>query len=497
MKRSGLFIPSALVLIILALICSRNAPSRVDAAGPLPPPPPKTVPLYYLYNYSSGYHLFTDDYGVKEIAISDGSYTFIKNACYVFSTQVPGTVLLHQLKQIVLVKSGDGDPVNVPRFLYTTSFDEYNQLKKAGWSNAQGNPKIAIYIAPSPLTGTVALYRLRHPSVYSDDLAYFAPGDYDSYYTTDKNEMNSLTQNGWEFVHVEGWVWPGPTTLAEPPPPAPPESYYIQLLSDLGCNTLEMPGKITCPKQGYFDCDYYRKEGKIKVAACSPNFNLTDFNKAESLLVKLGCKRFLGRPGEYICESWDSGEACDAAIKTSKGLITKCHTPRKLLVLSYQNSFGRKPTDQETSYWSTQLKAKSIDYKDLMQAHRQWLMSQAASAERKALANRSVYEAFGRYPTVEELDNLADLVAKGKNYEELVKGHVDWMLGGTPQSTNELRETIKRAFKACRFNPPTDPDIQEWIALAKVQRLSFKKLIMALKSKWGFPTGAPDLFPPG
>lgn len=488
MKRNRLLISCALALVVLALVTSTDVPSRVDAANFLPSSPPQTVPVFELFNSSSGYHLYTANKEAKDKLISKGEFQLIKIAYNVFQTQVPGTVKFHSLVDIITVKWANGSVRDSERHLYTTSTDEFTNLQKYGWHDLG----FVGYIAPNQLPGTVKLYRLVHPEDFSPDpdaSVYYPPaGSNDNYYTTDLNEMNYLVQNGWQLVHTEGYVWQEPTTLGEPAPPALPESYYKEQLSDLGCNpVLGLPNQITCTsKAGYFDCEFYRKEGKIKVTACIANFDLAGFNAIESTLVKLGCKRFVGRPGEYLCEDWNGGDYCDDAITKYKGLITKCYTPRKNLVLSYQNSFGRNPANQEIAYWEKQYKAQPISYKDLMKTHHQWLQTEAANGERKGLVNRSYYEVIGRYPTTDEINYWIDnrLKPEGMNYEELRKAQIDWVMS----VKTELHEMVKRAFVAVNNIQPNEAQIQSWMAKASAQKLSFKNLVILMKSQQ-FPKG--------
>lgn len=506
MNRHKLLTCAALALCALALALTMSAPTRTAEAVSPALAPVTASPLYRFYNNSCDYHFYTADPDERANQKKQG-WTEEQMVGYVFRQPAPGTAPLYRLHKYL----GGCDS-----YFYTLNKSEAdNAAQNLAWT-FEG---VACYVSPVQIAGTAPLYRLYKPlteegqALFKSDETHWydfitnaggaefkdAPsavmyGDA-HFYTANGQEKFSAMSGGYKLERTEGYVWTQPVTLgASPKPPAPaplPESYYTEQLFNLGC-TKGPNGGITCPtKMGYFSCEYYRKQGNIKATSCIANFDLASFSKVEANLSDLGCKRFLGRPGEYICESWAGGDACDAAVKTNNGLVTKCFTPRSNLIMSYQNSFGREPTAQEINYWSGEMKAKKLSYKDVMAAHHQWLKSAAAEGERKGITNRSIYEAFGRYATVDEINNITGLIAQdGRNFADLVKGHVAWMTGGSPQQDQELRETIKRAFKKSGNGSPSETQIQDWMAKVKAQKLSFKNLVTALQPASKFPKGS-------
>jgi hypothetical protein len=482
---------AAFLLTVLALASATLTPSHTEAAASPAFAPVTAVPFYRFYQPGYGYHFYTADPDERAALKGQPGWVEEQQEGYVFRQYAPGTVPLYRV-----VKGGvDG---GVEHF-YTINPAEVDAAKPGGWKT-EG---VACFVSPTQIAGTMPLYRLYKP-VNEDALAAVKDaesggafttygnqdiGD-DQFYTIDGKQKFEAIYQGYQLIRAEGYVWTQPVTLGaspKPPSPAPlPESYYTDQLFNLGCGkTAE--GGVTCPtKNGYFTCEYYRKQGNIKATSCVANFDLASFNKIEANIVDLGCKRFAGRPGEYICESWTGGDACDAAVKMGNGLITKCFTPRMFLVASYQKSFGREPTAKEIDYWSGEIKAKKLAYtdmmKNLMAVNSQWVKTAAASAERKGVANRSVYEAFGRYATVDEINTITDKIEKeGTSYADLVKGHMNWLLGGGGQQLPEFIAMIQRAYSAAGLPKPTDAQLQKSVADVTTRRLTFKQLMATLK----------------
>ena len=482
MKRYQLIACGALVLSILALAYSTLTQTHTAAASPAPV---TAVPLYRFYDRNHGFHFYTADPDERAAMKGDSNWSEEQQEGYVFRQQVPGTLPLYRV--------GKGGDFGGSEHFYTIDMAQVKEAAPGGWKN-EG---VACYVSPAQIAGTVPLYRLYtfRGFVYPDGST--ARED-DQFYTIDGKQKFEAMAQGYQLVGTEAYVWTQPVTLGaspKPEPPAPlPESYYTDQLLNLGCK--KIGGGISCPSpQGYADCESYRKQGKIKAPACLiANFDVDGFNKGEANLATLGCKRFLGRVGEYICETWAGGEACDAASNMTGGLVTKCFTPRMNLVSSYQNSFGREPTAKEVDTWAVEIKAKNLTYKDLMQRLSQYLKTPAASSERKGVANRSVYEAFGRYPEPDEVNNITDKIEKeGTSFAALVKGHIDWMLSDSNnlqgKPIKELSAMVHRAYAAAGLPQPKLTD--DWMSKEYAQRLSFKQYVAKLKHGQ-FPKGAPS-----
>lgn len=481
MKRHQLLTCAALVLSIIALAYSTFAPARTAAASPAFTTA-TAVPLYRFLQPGtasktksvSGNYLYTADPNERSVLIGQG-WIEQQQEGYVFRQQVPGTVPLFRVVS--------GESFNL-HFDYTINPAEVDKATSEGWK-MQGP---ACFVSPTKVAGTAPLFRLAwHPK----DIPGGPPPtqgtiDLFQFYTIDEKQKYEAIYSDYQLIRSEGYVWTQPVTLdtiTKPVAPALlPESYYTDALFNLGCAKAQ-GGGITCPsEQGYFSCEYYRKQGNIKATSCLANFDLASFNKIEANLVDLGCKRFLGRPGEYRCESWAGGEACAAAFMSHSSLITKCYSPVSDLASSYRDSFGRMPTAKEIDYWSGEMKMKKLSYKDVMTVHSQWVKSSAAEAERKGVANRSVYEAFGRYPSTEEVNNIAGIIeSKGTSYADLVKGHVAWMTGDGPQQDQALREMIGRAFSNAKKPQPGQAQYNEWMTKVKAQKLTFNQVVALLK----------------
>jgi hypothetical protein len=475
-------------MCISALACSTFAPTRTAAASPAFAPV-TAVPLYRFYDRNHGFHFYTADPDERAAMKGDANWSEEQQEGYCFREQVVGTTALYRV--------GKGGRVGGSQHFYTIDLAQVKNAEPGGWKN-EG---VTCYVSIGQVANTAPLYRLYRPlneaalesyqekaadGVFMNGDEAFSIGD-DQFYTIDGKQKYEALAQGFQLIRVEAYVWTQPVTLntdSKPVPPKPlPESYYTEQLFNLGCSKAA-GGGITCPtKDGYFECEYYRKQGNIKAASCVANFDLASFNKIEANLVDLGCKRWASKAGEYRCESWAGGEACAAAIKTSNGLITKCYSPITDLAVSYRDSFGREPTAKEVEYWSGEIKAKKLTYKDLMKANSQWLKTDAASDERRNLVNRNFFEVFGRVASVDELNYWRDKIEKeGTSYAELRKLNLDWLLGsGGVQQLGEFVAMIQRAYSVAGLPKPTDAQIQKSVAEVSAKRLTFKQLVATLK----------------
>lgn len=164
---------------------------------------------------------------------------------------------------------------------------------------------------------------------------------------------------------------------------------------------------------------------------------------------------------------------------------------QKTIARGYPQSFGQEPTAKELSFWMSEAKAKGYGYVGLLPAYREWLKTPEADAERKSLVFKTFFEVYGRLPTVGESNDYRDSIEKnGQDYSDQIEWLLDRML--LPASffvaghkyeamTNELHDTIKRAFLTAGKGQPTDAQYAAWTAQAKAQQLTFKKLVALLK----------------
>jgi hypothetical protein len=91
-------------------------------------------------------------------------------------------------------------------------------------------------------------------------------------------------------------------------------------LLDRGC-TREGIGIYNCPTiTTYAMCQAYRDSGRVKRCHTSAD---TDKQAAmDKDLFNRGCKRFLGRPDEYLCQTQKAAIACERYHK--EGRIKPC-----------------------------------------------------------------------------------------------------------------------------------------------------------------------------
>jgi len=97
-------------------------------------------------------------------------------------------------------------------------------------------------------------------------------------------------------------------------------------LFSLGCSQVTgKPGEISCPTvQGYETCQYYQRKGELKVTHCSTTADLSAYANIEKDLTEQGCSNFLGRAGQYLCQTWKGAQTCEDYLKKKDGLVTRC-----------------------------------------------------------------------------------------------------------------------------------------------------------------------------
>ncbi|MCA1636126.1 MAG: hypothetical protein LC785_16150 [Acidobacteria bacterium] len=346
MKRATL-ISIALAALMIGLPASYQPIRPVNARAAAGPPVANvsTVPLYRLYAPSTGIHFYTTDVNRRLESMGSG-WKSEGVAAHVLNEQAPGTVTLYVLIIWLRFNDVEGNPV----FGYTTSEQEkttllqapqvpklwggYVYYKKSQW-HFDGSG-IAGYIAPTQLYGTVPLYRLHHlpefgpeeentsslAIVNTDEHKYrkCRPSSFDNFYTTSEEEKaKAITDYGYKFVGVVGYVWPQPTSVSTDPPKPPgpkisagaskPATNPDTDLLNRGC-TRPGVGSYNCPTiAGYEACENYRKNGKVK--ACSTSANQKVQAAMEKLLFSFGCTRLLGRPDEFLCKTQKSFDLCE------------------------------------------------------------------------------------------------------------------------------------------------------------------------------------------
>lgn len=330
--------PIPFTFLLLAILYSlTTAPqpfrfAKAHAASPSVANVP-TVPLYRLFSHATGIHFYTIDETRKAVAVANG-WTLEGVAAYVSDQPAPGTVPLYVLVVALSFANSAGDPMVGHTFGYTTSEQEKNGLlagppvaNRAGGTNGRwqldGNG-IAGYVAPAKLPGTVPFYRLYHPErleEYNDAQKNCLFGSYDSLYTTSQKEMSeAISQHGYQFIGIGGYVWPQATSVV---PQLSVGSAPINADTDLLNRSCTRPGvgSYKCPTiSGYEACKGYLKDGKV--TACTTSANEKVQAAMEKLLFSVGCSRFLGRPDEFLCKTQKGMDLCETYRKN--GTAKKC-----------------------------------------------------------------------------------------------------------------------------------------------------------------------------
>jgi hypothetical protein len=295
-----------------------------------------TLPLYRLFAHSTGIHFYTIDETRKVVAMANG-WTLEGVAAYVSDQPALGTVPLYVLVVPLSFADSAGDPMVGHTFTYTTNEQEKNNLlasppvaNRAGGTNNRwrldGNG-IAGYVAPTKLSGTVPLYKLYHPErleEYNSKQKNCLFGSYDNLYTTSQKEMSeAISQHGYQFIGIAGYVWPQATSTSSTPPISVGSAPAVNPDTDLlkrGC-TRPGVGSYKCPTiAGYEACERYRKNGKV--TACTTSANEKVQAAMEKLLFSVGCSRFLGRPDEFLCKTQKGKDLCETYRKN--GTANEC-----------------------------------------------------------------------------------------------------------------------------------------------------------------------------
>jgi len=470
----------------MALVYSTFTPTHIAVAAPAPPAVTASE-LFTFYYGATDFYFYTADPKMRAFLKTAPGWKELPAVGYVFREQAPGTVKLYQLAKLEFGGSNH---------FYTIDENEANNaIQNLGWTS-EG---IACYVSPTPVSGTMPLYRLYRPysapsgggadnwlvNLLGGEPFSSGPSGDGHFYTNVEQSKFAYMKSGWTFIHTEAHVWTSAVTLGESANPAPsvPESYYTDHLINLGCK--KSWGGYNCPTVMSYDfCEGYRKQGKIKAPVCTAvGVDLETFKKDEAFLVGQGCKRFLGRAGEYNCESWAGGDFCALAVMMSKGLITKCYSPQTQLERSYQDSFGREPTAKEIT--SAKNAWVQGTYTSWMKVHIQYLKSDAAASERIGLINRNFLEVRGLMAPKDELNIWnAELVKPNTpypNYTEMRKRNIDWIL----MSANDalLRDIVVRALISAGSGKPSEGQITDWKNKAHSKRLTFKQMVAMLLKK--------------
>ncbi|MCA1636125.1 MAG: hypothetical protein LC785_16145 [Acidobacteria bacterium] len=111
---------------------------------------------------------------------------------------------------------------------------------------------------------------------------------------------------------------PKPKIKVSTTPPKPPDT----VLLNNGCNRVAgTPGGYDCSTaQGYSMCLSYKSNGTVKT--CKASFDLAAVQKVSDDLFAVGCKRFLGRPDEFLCIVQRGFDACE--VQRTLGKVKRC-----------------------------------------------------------------------------------------------------------------------------------------------------------------------------
>ena len=78
------------------------------------------------------------------------------------------------------------------------------------------------------------------------------------------------------------------------------------------------------PCAAWETCNFYKNKGELKVSFCTTTVDQAAFANIETDLTSRGCTRYLGRAGEYLCQTLNGDQACQGYLKKKDGLVTKC-----------------------------------------------------------------------------------------------------------------------------------------------------------------------------
>ena len=343
-----------LTYLTLALVALALAYPKTDAAhASVPPSAPAenvtAVPLYWLteqtvqFQYNA-FHFYTVAEDEKTALLTQPQWSLSGIVGYVFPKQVAGTVPLYRL-----VKNEYG---RVNHFM-TIDKGEADDVANngSGWQ-LEG---ICCYVSRNQVAGTVPLYHLYHPEVafkptpvaglLGDETSY--EGDV-HFYTADGQMKYRYIHKNFQLLPTAMYVWMQPTDATAATTnvagmiggvssssssqggnvikntPAPPFNVQNELFSH-GCSQNAGKKQVTCPTvEGWELCNYYKTKGELNVSSCTTTADQFAFAAIEKDLSARGCSRFLGRAGQYLCQTLNGAQACDTYAKKKDGLVTKC-----------------------------------------------------------------------------------------------------------------------------------------------------------------------------
>jgi len=335
MKRTLTFVCAALILSVMAFL-ETNTTRSAGAATITAPEQVMTVPLYVLQN-DGGFFFYTID--PNEMATLQGTagWHYIGIGCYVLpnNKKLPGSVEVYRL--VKDVTEGGMSVLNVGGGTYSSHFyttDNVQAQRAAsdlGW-RLEGIP---FYVSPKQIAGTVPLYRFYRAAGDIKEPMMITSHVYELHILTTDSHYADKHTAATKLIDIEGYVWPKQTaldaatglvdpvkvkTIDHPAPMSPMDQLF-----SLGCTQDAGKKQITCPTvQGWDTCNFYKNKGELKVSSCITTADQVAFAKIETDLSSRSCTRFLGRAGEYLCQTLNGAEACQGYLKKKDGLVTKC-----------------------------------------------------------------------------------------------------------------------------------------------------------------------------
>ena len=331
MKRLLTFVCAALILSVIAF--SETKTTRSAGAATIPAPEQVvTAPLYVLLNNGHFYFYTTDVNEMVTLRGQDG-WHYIGIACYVLSNnrKLPGSIEVYRLVKDVDVEGqtvlnlGGGTYSN--HFYTTDNANAEQAANSLGWRR-EGT---AFYVSPKQIAGTVPLYRFYKPEHEGKEGVFNVKVPERHILTTDSTDKEDLGT----LIRIEGYVWTQQTaldaatglvdsvkvkTIDHPGPMSP-----IDQLFSLGCSQDAAKKQITCPSvRGWDTCNFYKNNGELKVSFCTTTMDQFAFANMETDLTSRSCTRYLGRAGEYLCQTLNGDQACQGYLKKKDGMVTKC-----------------------------------------------------------------------------------------------------------------------------------------------------------------------------
>ena len=153
---------------------------------------------------------------------------------------------------------------------------------------------------------------------------------------------------------------------------------------------------------------------------------------------------------------------------------------------SYASAFNRTPTTQDFAFWVSEIKKKRLGYRELMEAHKKWIMSSQGDQYRADMVKKVYPEVYGRAGTENEMNRWnSEIKLKGYTNDQLRGFLYTWYTGSSAEQMKELTDTIKRAYRQASLPVPGDNDVKNAVLYVSNNRPLFNQLVSWVKIQEG------------